>query len=158
MKHIQKKLILVLADPTISDQEFRYLERWLTSTGIEECLRAAREIRQHLSAAVQSGKDKPLPPDALLDEGRKVLNDLERLLLSEANLPVKEALGRLADMLGYRRSWGPKLSFDNGTRLLIKKFGGSRVLAAAHQIRNESVHSVPRRDWPLLDTEDVRPK
>jgi hypothetical protein len=158
MKHIQKKRILLLADPTISDQEFSNLARWLTLTGIEECLRAAREIRRHLNASLLSGQDTPRLPDPQLDEVRKVLNDLERLLLAEANLSVKEALEQLANVLGYNRSLGERISFDRGTRFLIKKFGGSSVLAAPHEIRNESVHSVLHRDWPLQDNEDVRPK
>ena len=43
--NLRQKLVLLLADPEVSENEFRNVRSWLEKGGIIQCIRDAQEIR-----------------------------------------------------------------------------------------------------------------
>lgn len=162
-KNAKKKLILFLADPALSDDDFATLAHLLEAGDTEEITHAAWQVRKllrNLDQGSRSQIDKPITSQTLPSnsEEDKVVDEIGRLLLMDQGLSVKEALELLSILSGARESLDPRTSFRRGVERLYNKVGGSRLLSAAHQLRNQSLHGQDSLDWPLLGSSDVGPK
>lgn len=150
MHTLGKKLALLLADPSISDNEFRSFGKWLVSGGVDDCLALANILRQTLEQ--QTSKSEPIQKSLPIDDNTddRATTEIRNLLLNEANLARYEALQFLADYVGVNLNVSSnKKSFEIQLDYLLKAVGPSKLLSAAHQIRNELVHKASRNDWPL---------
>ncbi len=145
---LRQRLLLLLGDPEVSDREFKELKAWLMQGGLADCLDEASAIRRILRRSEErpSSERYELRPTRTSDPA---VEQVWRLLRSDAGMTAKLSLALLAELLGSRRSFPDKTSFSAGVKRLIGEFGGSEVVAAAHQIRNREAHDPSSPSWPL---------
>jgi hypothetical protein len=145
--NLKQRLVLLLSDPEISDGEFRSVKAWLERGGITKSLRDAEGIRM----ALRSYKDRtagisrrPVAPNE-----DTFVGEVDRLLRIETGMTARAALEELAERSGFHGNLPERISFVQGIRRIGKEVGESKVLSAAHQIRNEGVHHTEGPAWPL---------
>ncbi len=144
MKKIEQRLILFLSDPSVTDSEFSELAHALESSRVQRFLSTAWEIRKQLE---RDSRELPSPQDRSPDE--MALREIERMLLIESRIPKGVAVRMLADKLNYNKPLPSRFSFHGAVLSFMREFDPSKVLSAAHQLRNQYVHQRPDHTWPL---------
>jgi hypothetical protein len=157
MADIKRKIVSLLVAEEVSGSEFRAVAAWLRSGGLEECVETAERIRDLLQSG-STGKAVVavrVPRNAIPANPPTgdVAGQVHRLLVAEAGLGAPEALALLARQLKYSGPLPKKKAFKFIVERLVSELGGSRVLTAAHQIRNQRVHSGLDSDWVLSRVE-----
>lgn len=169
---MKRRIVMLLVGEDVSDSEFRAAAEWLRNDGLTECLEAASGIRRllgtpHDRAAVppQASPDDvrtsatpqasaPPKPRGSASRHDSVPAQVESLLVKESGLMPSNAIRLLVSHLGYDRPLPAKKGFRFVVERLSEEVGGSRVLMAAHQIRNAHVHGVKAPAWNLGSVDD----
>ena len=138
---------MLLSDPEISDSEFRSVKSWLEKEGLRSLLRDAEEIRGTLRAYQthsdqRNKRSSDSGDDAFVDE----INELLRV---DAGLTARDALEFLKEWSNFGGNLPDRISFADGVTRMGNEVGKSRLLNAAHQLRNDAAKSGPGLAWPL---------
>lgn len=148
MKKLENKLILLLADPSVRETEINRFVRKLKNGGVENCFSKALKIRKMLKDSDEfTDQDWPEP---LSDYERKIMDQVDKLLRSEAGMTAKDAIKALGEELNIKIPSG-KRSFHDRLLYVCKNSEGSQIINAAYKIRNMFVHDSNKSDWPLKD-------
>ncbi len=162
MTDVKRELIWLLCSDDLSDSQFRAAALWLRNGGLEECIEGALLVRRALfSPILETASAASAPPGSVPGaespkaRGGKVsangdlVADVRRLLIEESGLPAGAAIARLVERLGMAHALPKKKGFGELVLRIAREAGGSRVLTAAHQIRNERAHSGSSDAWSL---------
>ena len=154
MNKLEKNLIYFLSDPSISENDLMKLLNWLESGGIKEVESKVNQIRN-----ITKTKANYKPEDKYLDKIENVyphknnqIEEIERLLIKEANLPKKEAMKLLANYFDISYSPNSHIGFNKWIKNLVKEISWSEILHASHSIRNKKVHGEEANPWPFKET------
>lgn len=157
----RRKLLLLLADPDISDEEFQDVARWLSTSEARAAIQSIWRLRRQLDHDLPSRRPPRMevhPVFMMQSEEEKVYEEIERLLIIEGGLSVKDALRLLSNAAGFDDLFDPRTSFRRGIERLYNETGGSVLLSLAHQLRNRMASSRGQPDWPLMGGIDVEHK
>jgi len=147
VNELTHRLVLTLSEPSMSDSDFSKFSNWLRNGGLDQCISAAELVRQELKAVrMPSDRSDPIEPVS-----EQVTQAVKRLLCVESRIEPRDAVKQLIRRLGT--SQGPSMlaPFSSAISKLVDQHGGSAVLSAAQQIRNEIVHQQRGSNWPLED-------
>jgi hypothetical protein len=162
MKRGTERLAILLAASGFSDQMLSEALRDLESLGPNNVLQRVRAIRRNLSANAlellweESAFSKPRVPTQWDD----LVQQIVRLLQTEAHLPATEAAQRLRDSLRAEKDSAsvdlPRFHAKEGLRRWLGRVAlsvpPSELLHQATKIRNANVHE-SSLDWPLRERE-----
>lgn len=155
MTKLEERFIQLLADPSFKFKECLEFAENLKIKGVESYMEQAEKLRQRPTSMPIIKTDKHISKHKRLQkkEGTKlgretVVQQISRLLRTEAQLTVEEAITALITFLRTKRP-SSKRSFDWQVDRIINTVGAPKVLHAAYRIRNEKVHYVSKNDWPL---------
>ena len=138
MKTFEQKLVMILADPQLSDAQFRDAARLLSSEGVHRAIRAAEELRSHMRRLFRNSGT---------DEGDDELYErLKKLLLTERRMKSIDALRALARELEFVDQFPAKCTFRKGLKRLLKSADASALLGAAERISDQKTE----HGWPLI--------
>ena len=142
MNILENKLIHFLSDPSISNNDFKKLIKWLKTGGIEEIAIKVDQIR-NITKTKGSYETNDLPLDKF--ENRHSfepnhLKEIERLLIIESNLTKKEARKLIANHLNFPINQNEHIGFNKWLQHLGEKVSWSEILNVVHLIRNKKVH------------------
>jgi hypothetical protein len=140
MKTFEQRLVMILADPDLSDSQFRAAAHFLASGRIHRVIRAAEELRSHLRHLFR-GED---------DMDSEFYERLKGILLRDANMKSTDALRALARELDFDRPFPAKGSFRHGLAHLLENGSTSALLSAAERIRERRSNSKSEHGWPLI--------
>jgi hypothetical protein len=145
---MSQRLALLLTEGALNPTEFDKFRKWLKTGGLDECLEVAEQVsRQLRHIRIPTEKNEEL--GSLTEQ---TIRSVERLLLVEAGLDEKVLIKLVAKRLGGGKVESIMIApFSRAMTKLIEKYGGSAVLSAAQQIRNEIVHRSSNPDWPLKE-------
>lgn len=147
--NLKQKLVLLLADPEVSENEFRNVRNWLERGGITQCIRDAEEIRLVLgSRPRQTGKDSKRSKSSASQD--PLVSEVHELLRTNAGMTARAALEELLLKTDYPEDLPERISFADGVRRISREVGESKLLSAAYQIRNEVMHDDGSVAWPLI--------
>lgn len=149
MKNFEQKLVLMLADPHLSDTQFRDAARFLTGHRLHRAIGAADELRRHMRHLFRNGGD---------DVGDEIYDRVKEILLTQGGLSASQALRFLARELELKERFPTKMSFRAGLLRLLKNSDPSAVLSAAERIRPRIVGNADEHAWPLTDKETTTNK
>ena len=142
MNILEKKLIHFLSNPSVSNDDFKKLIKWLKTGGIEEIAIKVDQIR-NITKTKGSYETNDLPLDKfenLHSFENNRLKEIERLLIIESNLTKKEARKLIANHLNFPINQNEHIGFNKWLQNLGEKVGWSEILHVAHLIRNKKVH------------------
>jgi hypothetical protein len=158
MTNVHDRLLWFLADPSLSDNEFKTISNLICKGGGDDIVANARSVRDAVRRKDLTDVRRRLRNDATESQhDDPLVEGVVRRLLIEANLSVRDALRNLADELGYHEPLPQKMSLQNGVTRLSERFNPSEILSAAQRIRNQAVHhspDIPNMSWPLKRREN----
>lgn len=149
MRNLYSKLILLLADPDITDKEFERFRNSLRNEGpelwlaeAEDLRRRLRDVPKHLLNAHHSYERQTSA------ELNPVIQEVIDVLLNQTRLTTGEAIELLSLRLEIPVTRSRK-AFRDVVQQLAERVGHSKLLHVAHSIRNDQMHGVDRPAWPL---------
>lgn len=174
MRSSIQRVILLLASPDITEQEFRELADWLKQGGLDEVLNSAAKVRQVVRKAgpleprksakttgtPKSLKNKLKKRSSVKKENKtgdtpqriaELSQQIEDILGQPHNLRAAEILDLLRRKLKSNVSLNPKWSLKLGIDQLTVSHGASAVLSAAYQIARDLGDYDGEPDWKLRD-------
>jgi hypothetical protein len=158
MNDARKLVFDLLTSEALTMEDVQAFARWAQGPGLRRLLddaitvrrvseRYARPADQSARSEHRDAPESARPPQRVAMVSQ-LEQEVERLLIGEAKLTSSDAQQLLATRLGY----GPipqKKALREIVRRLSVRYAPSAVLSAAHQIRNERVHSSGSVDWRL---------
>lgn len=145
MKNFEQKLVMLLADPQISDAQFHEAARFLSGGHLYRAIRAAEELRSHMRHLFRA-------EDEVDDE---LYSQLREVLLAKSKMKPADALRALAQELDLNERFPSKSSFRQGLTRLLKSGSGSALLSAAERIRERVSNGVGEHAWPLAGGDNL---
>lgn len=142
MKNFEQKLVLLLADPQLSDTQFRDAARFLTGHRLHRAISAADELRRHMRHLFKNSSG-----DQIDDE---VYDRVKEAVITHAKLSPSEALRALASELELKERFPAKYSLRKGLVRLLKSTDASALLSAAERVRQRLVGAPNEHGWPLM--------
>ncbi len=154
MNPVQLSLLRVLSDPTVSEEEFKFITRWLREGGTESLVSIAESVRAWASAPAPQARSSSTPSEPVKPHQRSGRHDrlairLSELLLQRLGMTVKDAVAELATRLEYRQPLPVRKSFNTYVKRLAEAEGDSAVLSAAFQMAQDRGLEDFRRDWAV---------
>lgn len=149
MKSPFERLILVLAASQIPEDDVFDALKALEKMGASQVTKLVYSYRRE----IQSVGTHLLRGTEFGAPYLQVVEDIYRLLISEANIPATDA-GRLLYLSLSRNSksippFRAKEGFRRWLTQIAKKMPPSELLHHATKIRNQAVHNERATDWPL---------
>ena len=157
MSTSRDRLVWFLADPTLTEDDFKAIRKLLSGRQIDRIFSDACRLRDAVRHDSREENKHPSRSDKVNQFDDPLVDGVYRLLLREASFPVRSALSLLAAELGYDGSISPFVSLKNGVALFCEQFDPSQILSAAQRIRNRAVHNspnLPGESWPLRKQQD----
>lgn len=139
MKTIEQKLVMLLADPQLSESQFRDAAHFLSSGHLYRVIQSAEELRRHMRHLFRGEEDI----------NSELYERLKEILLRDAKLKSADALRALARELDFDERFPVKGSFRQGLVHLLKNGDGSALLSAAERIRHRVANGASEHGWPL---------
>ncbi|GMU39522.1 MAG: hypothetical protein AMXMBFR23_03880 [Chloroflexota bacterium] len=168
---IRLRLLAVLVDPDVSEEQLGSVAHWLTSGGGAELARAAVEARRRITASpddpprtandpglVQRTTPKRALPTRVSSTphatsqatNRQALrDDIAELLLRRLGLNVEAASKALAREVRYPNALPIRKAFGVYVDRLADYAGDSVLLSAAYRIAKDRGLTDFQRDWPV---------
>ncbi|MCP4353358.1 MAG: hypothetical protein GY795_48535 [Desulfobacterales bacterium] len=149
MTKLERKLIYMLADPSVKDVELSKFFNKLKNGGLEIYFDKAKKIRG-LMIESDSFTDNSQEDFGISVYEQKIIDQVDNLLRRNAKMTAKNAIKALSNKLQIKIPSG-KSSFRDQILYLCKNTAGSVIINAAHRIHNDMIHDKNKSDWPLKE-------
>lgn len=144
MNKFERKLVLLLADPDLSDVQFHEAARLLSSPRIDRCIESAYELRKHMQHLFRT--------NGVDEHTAEVISRIQQLL-EDVGISKTHAIREIARELDYHLP--SRSSFENGISRLIRATDPRTVLSAAERMRNRVAHGT-KKPWALKAPSDEK--